>query len=35
VARAFTAPGGWRQPVRDHPALADGTSEVLRGGAAS
>ncbi len=35
VARTFAAAPRWRQPVRDHPGLAEGTGDALRGGAAS
>jgi hypothetical protein len=35
VARAFAAAAGWHQPMRDHPGIAEGTSDALRSGAAS
>ena len=33
VAQVFGAPSRSRQPVRDHPGLAEGPSDVLPGGA--
>ncbi len=35
VAKALATAARQRQPVRDQPGLAEGTSDVIRGGAAS